>query len=71
MKGEPSFIPAEHQTTMFPGNLYGRTLHFGIREHAMGGDLQRHRAARADPALRRHVPGVQRLHAARRSGWPR
>src|SRR6266571_562582 len=36
MKGEPSFIPAEHQTRMFPGNPYGRTLHFGIREHAMG-----------------------------------
>jgi len=36
MAGEPSFIPAEHQTRMFPGNAYGRTLHFGIREHAMG-----------------------------------
>ncbi len=36
MKGEPSFIPAEHQTRMFPGGPYGRTLHFGIREHAMG-----------------------------------
>jgi transketolase len=36
MKGEPSFIPAEHQTAMFPGDKYGRTLHFGIREHAMG-----------------------------------
>jgi transketolase len=36
MKGEPSFIPAEHQTRMFPGNPYGRILHFGIREHAMG-----------------------------------
>jgi transketolase len=36
MKGEPSFIPAEHQTRMFPGNPYGRTLHFGIREHGMG-----------------------------------
>ncbi len=36
MKGEPSFIPAEHQTKMFPGNEYGRTLHFGIREHGMG-----------------------------------
>jgi transketolase len=36
MKGEPSFIPPEHQTRMFPGGLYGRTLHFGIREHAMG-----------------------------------
>jgi transketolase len=36
MKGEPSFIPVEHQTAMWPGNPYGRTLHFGIREHAMG-----------------------------------
>ena len=39
MKGEPSFIPLEHQTKMFPGNPYGRTLHFGIREHAMGAIL--------------------------------
>jgi transketolase len=39
MKGEPSFIPPEHQTRMFPGNEFGRTLHFGIREHAMGGIL--------------------------------
>jgi transketolase len=39
MKGEPSFIPPEHQTTMFPGNKYGRTLHFGIRELGMGGIL--------------------------------
>jgi transketolase len=35
MKGEPSFIPPEHQTRLFPGDRYGRTLHFGIREHAM------------------------------------
>ena len=39
MKGEPSFIPVEHQTEMFPGNPYGRTLHFGIREHGMGAIL--------------------------------
>ncbi|HEX3925664.1 MAG TPA: transketolase [Streptosporangiaceae bacterium] len=39
MAGEPSFIPPEHQTKMFPGNIYGRTLHFGIREHAMGAIL--------------------------------
>ena len=39
MKGEPSFIPSDHQTKMFPGNEYGRTLHFGIREHAMGAIL--------------------------------
>lgn len=39
MKGEPSFVPAEHATREFPGNPYGRTLHFGIREHAMGAIL--------------------------------
>jgi transketolase len=36
MEGEPSFIPEVHQTHLYPGNKYGRTLHFGIREHAMG-----------------------------------
>ena len=35
-KGEPSFVPAEHATKEFPGDQYGRVLHFGIREHAMG-----------------------------------
>jgi transketolase len=39
MKGEPSFIPAKYQTKMWPGNEYGRTLHFGIREHGMGAIL--------------------------------
>ncbi|MEV4844917.1 transketolase [Micromonospora matsumotoense] len=39
MKGEPSFIPAAHATKDFPGHEYGRTLHFGIREHAMGSIL--------------------------------
>ncbi|WP_205164100.1 transketolase [Arthrobacter roseus] len=29
-----SFIPASKQTQMWNGDLYGRTLHFGIREHA-------------------------------------
>ena len=28
--------PLDRQSKMFPGNPYGRTLHFGIREHAMG-----------------------------------
>ncbi len=36
MKGEPSFIPEAKATDMFAGNKYGRTLHFGIREHGMG-----------------------------------
>ncbi|MDE1566135.1 transketolase [Actinotignum sanguinis] len=36
MKGEPSFLPAHRSSTMFSGDIYGRTLHFGIREFAMG-----------------------------------
>jgi transketolase len=39
MAGEPSFIPTIHQTAMFPGNPYGRTMHFGIREFGMAGIL--------------------------------
>ncbi len=34
IEGSPSFVPASKQTDMFPGNPYGRVLHFGIREHA-------------------------------------
>ncbi len=36
MKGEPSFIPPGKQTGEWSGGWYGRTLHFGIREHGMG-----------------------------------
>jgi len=39
MEGEPSFVPPEHATKAFPGDWYGRTLHFGIREHGMGSIL--------------------------------
>jgi transketolase len=39
IEGEPSFIPEEHQTPMWPGNRYGRIMHFGIREHGMGAIL--------------------------------
>jgi transketolase len=39
MKGEPSFLPTEHSTKEFAGNPYGRILHFGVREHAMGAIL--------------------------------
>ena len=39
MKGEPSFIPEHRSTKSWNGNPYGRTLHFGIREHAMGSIL--------------------------------
>src|SRR3712207_9289953 len=36
VKGEPSFLPATRQTKMWSGGPYGRTLHFGVREHGMG-----------------------------------
>jgi transketolase len=36
MKGQPSFLPPDRQSEDFQGNIYGRTLHFGIREHGMG-----------------------------------
>jgi transketolase len=39
MEGEPSFIPEHFQTKEFSGNWYGRVLHFGVREHAMGAIL--------------------------------
>ncbi|MFE9493393.1 transketolase [Streptomyces collinus] len=39
MDGEPSFLPADRQTKDWKGGPYGRTLHFGIREHAMGAIL--------------------------------
>ena len=35
-KGEPSFLPEDRQSKEFTGGPYGRVLHFGIREHAMG-----------------------------------
>lgn len=37
MKGADSFLPADRAVDEYPGGPYGRTMHFGIREHAMGG----------------------------------
>ena len=39
MEGQPSFLPVNRQSEMWQGNPYGRTLHFGIREHGMGSIL--------------------------------
>ncbi|WP_244328529.1 transketolase [Yimella sp. cx-51] len=36
MGGQPSFIPSDRQTAEWKGGPYGRTLHFGVREFAMG-----------------------------------
>ena len=39
IEGAKSFVPVEHSTEMWKGDPYGRVLHFGIREHAMGAIL--------------------------------
>nr|WP_225955742.1 transketolase [Amycolatopsis lexingtonensis] len=39
MKGADSFGPEKAATDMWAATPYGRTLHFGVREHAMGSIL--------------------------------
>lgn len=39
IKGSDSFGPASISTDMWTAQPYGRTLHFGVREHAMGAIL--------------------------------
>jgi transketolase len=39
ISGAKSFVPATHSTHEWSGDQYGRVLHFGIREHAMGSIL--------------------------------
>ena len=39
MKGADSFGPTDAKTAEWNANPYGRTLHFGIREHGMGAIL--------------------------------
>ncbi len=39
IKSAKSFVPAEWSTHEWSGDPYGRVLHFGIREHAMGAIL--------------------------------
>ena len=39
INGAKSFVPSEHSTAHWMGDPYGRVMHFGIREHAMGSIL--------------------------------
>lgn len=39
ISGAKSFVPQIHSTHEFTGDDYGRVMHFGIREHAMGSIL--------------------------------
>ena len=61
IKGEKDFEP---------GNFGGRNFHFGVREHGMARNLERHGAEWID-SLRRHVLCLFRLSAARRCASPR
>ncbi|MDU7382939.1 MAG: transketolase [Schaalia turicensis] len=36
MKGQPSFLPEGASSNAFQGNEFGRNMHFGVREFAMG-----------------------------------
>ena len=69
MEGEPSFLPANR--VQKSGNPYGRTIHFGIREHAMGSIMN----GIALHGLTRPYGGtflvVRRLHARAPCGWRR
>ena len=38
-EGQTSFLPPDRSTKSFTGHWYGRVLHFGVREHAMGAIL--------------------------------
>ena len=71
MAGADSFGPVAATTKHWNAQPYGRTLHFGIREHAMGAILTGIVHARPDPPVRRHVPAVLATTCAARSGWPR
>ncbi len=50
MKGVDSFIPEERSSHDFTGRPGGRTLHFGIREHAMGNIINGINDGRGSPA---------------------
>ena len=50
---------------------YGRTLHFGIREHAMGAILNGIALHGPTRAVRRHVPDRSATTCAAPCGWPR
>ncbi|MDR1264108.1 MAG: transketolase [Propionibacteriaceae bacterium] len=39
MRGQASFLPPDRATADWPAGADGRVIHFGVREHAMGGIL--------------------------------
>jgi transketolase N-terminal domain/subunit len=76
MEGADSFGPTSTATKMWKANPYGRTLHFGVREHAMGAILngaprgadEVERGLRLDPRLDRPRRGRSHPPADRAPG---
>ena len=54
-----------------PGDYAGRYIHYGIREHGMAAAMNGMALHGGVMPYSRHLPGLLRLCAARRSGWPR
>ena len=70
IKGVESFGPPSISTEEYTADWYGRTLHFGVREHAMGSILSGivlHGPTRAYGGTFLSSPTT----CARRCGWPR
>ncbi len=63
IEGADSFGPPSISTKEYTAHWYGRTLHFGVREHAMAAILSGIVLHGPTRALRRDVPDLLRLHA--------
>ena len=66
-EGEPSFLPEDRQSKTFHRRAVRPRAALRHPRARHGLDHERHRAARRHPRLRRHVPGLQRLHAPGRA----
>ena len=72
IKGGKSFLPASYGQTEFgESSPYGRILHFGIREHAMGSILNGIAVHGNTLVFGGTFLVFSRLHAPDRSAWPR
>jgi transketolase len=74
MGGSADLAPSNNtvikSTTDFQKTNYGgRNIRFGVREHAMAAIINGLSCTPGHQALRRHLSGLCRLHAARPSGW--
>jgi transketolase len=69
-EGRAVLRPAEHATKEFARRRYGRVLHFGIREHAMG-SIMNGIALHGGTRVYGGTFLVFSDYMRRRCGWPR